>query len=959
MEPFLYNTAAYLYTKYGSNLSDCAMVFPNQRAALFFTRYLSELIDKPLWLPKMYTISDLMQAAGGMHPADPISLNFELFRVFLSVTKSKESFDEFYNWGEILLADFDEIDKYMVDAHILFRNVTELKNLENRFDFLDREQIESIRSFWSSFKAVNPSLQQKEFLRIWEALAEIYERYKENLYDRKIAYEGMIFRHVAMSVKENGFSYPEYDKFFITGFNALNECEKLLFDYLKKENRVEFFWDYDDYYISQKGHQAGYFMRENLRRYPHTGFEQDNRRLENCKTDIRIVAVPSNSGQAKLISHLSDMFGDDDPVKTAVILPDESLLIPVLYSLPKEVGEINVTMGYPIGDTPVYGFVMHLLELHKNARYVNGNSLEFHHSDVFALLQHPNYADDRGASAGLIREFTEHNMVYIGDSYLNHSEFGRLVFRKTPRDLFFIDYIVDVLLYIVKYQYNNQDDVNAVNNASFPVREFIYRLYTGVGRLKDILISSNTELRFDTLVKLLQKVLKGLRIPFYGEPLGGVQIMGVLETRALDFDNVICLSVNEGVFPAGKHASSFIPYTLRKAYGLPRNEQHDAVYAYYFYRLLQRTGRMTIIYNTRSEGMFSGEMSRFIYQLKFDRNFKISEKSLVFNLSPSAERPIFITKTPDITSQLKEYADGSNGNKYLSPGAINTYIDCSLRFYFRYIAKYPETDAIKEEIDMAVFGNLLHKSAQLLYAPFIGKQIQEKDINSLIENKELIDKHISEAFRSVLNNKCKSADIKINGMNLIISGVLKTYLGRLLERDRDITPFRIESLEQIYFKKTNIEVDGISWNVNIGGVIDRVDEVDGIKRVVDYKSGSDEGSFNGIDSVFERGNSKRRKAVFQIFLYSWLYSDGKLSQMPVSPVLYQVKKLFGNESFVINEISGNKQKKEIYNFSEYISDFEFYFKLVLSDLFSTDTLFEQAKDKEICRYCTYKKICHR
>jgi hypothetical protein len=809
METFLQNTAKYLYGKYGEKLSDCALVFPNRRAGLFFTRYLSALIDKPLWLPGMFTIADLLEEVSTLKSSDPITLNFELYKIFRSVTKSKESFDEFYSWGEILLGDFDEIDKYMVDASALFKNVSELKNLENQFDYLTREQVEIIRSFWSTFRPGGHSVHQKEFLRIWEALAAIYASYKKHLFEKELAYEGMVFSHAAGKVQDGEIKLPEYDMFFIAGFNALNECEKVFFDYLKNEGRVEFFWDYDEFYTLDTSHQAGIFMRENLRRYPHTGFAQESRNIEGTVKDIEIVAVPSNSGQPKILSAMKDMFSGDDPLKTAVILPDEGLLLPVLSSLPGEINEINVTMGYPLKDTPVYGFVMHLLSLHKNSRKagmvsLNGDNgmndaggLSFYYKDVLALLQHPDYAEkDVEITAGIIKEIRDKNLVYVDKSLFNSSEFGRLVFQGAPADIQFAGYLIDVLMYIVKHQQEMKDD-DAEAGVSFPEREFIYRIYTGIVRLSEILEGSHTSIRFDTLVKLLKKVLSVIRVPFYGEPLGGVQVMGVLETRTLDFENVIWMSVNEGVFPASRPGSSFIPYTLRKAYGLPGSEQQDAVYSYYFYRLLQRTRRMTLVYNTKTDGLFTGEMSRFIYQLKFSNRFNVRERSLVYNLVQPDEKPVYIEKTADIMSRLMEYSDSRPDGKYLSAAGINSYLDCSLRFYFRYIARLPEPDSVTEEIDMATFGNLLHTAAQLMYTPFTGKDIQAADIDALLADKEGIEKNVRDAFSEVLK---EGRNNQLTGINLIISGVLVTYLRQLLLVDKELVPFSINHSNQNFQK---------------------------------------------------------------------------------------------------------------------------------------------------------------
>jgi hypothetical protein len=1004
MDTFLQNIAGYLYRKYGDSLSDCALVFPNRRAGLFFTRYLSSLIDRPVWLPKIFTISDLLEEASSLRSGDPISLNFELYKVFQAVTKSRESFDEFYNWGEILIADFDEIDKYMADAGALFRNVAGIKNLEQRFDYLTPGQVETIKSFWSSFKPGALSRHQEEFLRIWEALSGIYSAYRQHLFERDLAYEGMIFRHAAEKVTDGSLELPGYEKYFVAGFNALNECEKVFFDYLLKEEKVEFFWDYDEFYTLDASHQAGIFMRDNLSRYPHTGFEQETRHIEKITREIDIIAVASNSGQSKILPELKEMFPPDVPLGTCVILPDEALLLPVLSSLPETVSEINVTMGYPLKDTPVYGFVMHLLSLHKNSRQPDsgrgvsdegnkaGRLPSFYYKDVLALLQHPDYPRDESVG-GLIRSIRENNLIYVDGSRFSGSEPGRLIFREAHAGIRYLDYISEVLIYISAHRYNNPSDGAKEDNndvggndrgsVSFPGREFIFRMLTGLGRLKDILTASGVEVRFDTLARLIQKVLSSIRVPFYGEPLGGVQVMGVLETRALDFENVIWMSVNEGVFPSRRSGSSFIPWSLRRAYGLPGIEQHDAVYAYYFYRMLQRTRRMTLVYNTKTDGLFTGEPSRFIYQLKFSSLFKIRERSVVFNLLPPVDRPVNIEKTDAVMEMLRQYTGEDTDGKYLSAAAINSYIDCSLRFYFRYIARLPEPETVTEEVDMAVFGNLFHTAAHLMYKPYIGKDVTAGIIDELMADRNRVDMLVRLAFSEVLKTggtffdgvsdgaapggsdggeaaaAGSETDGGLTGVNLIIAGVIATYIRQLLAIDRRIAPFMVTALEDKFTGTIKANVEDETIHVRIGGIIDRIDEAGGRIRVVDYKTGNDDADFRSVESLFGRNDARRRRAVFQTMLYAWLYLHRSGSLSPVTPMLYQARKFFGNESTVLTHKPGGSAPKPVWDFREHLPEFEKGLQSVLSELFDARIGFTQAGDHGVCRYCPYSRLCHR
>lgn len=967
-DAFLKNIASYLFSKYGNTISDCAMVFPNRRAGLFFTRYLSSVIERPVWLPRIINISDLMQSVSSFQPADPVTLNFELYKVFIRVTGSSETIDQFYNWGEILIADFDEIDKYMADATALFKNVAGLKQLDEQFEYLTPEQTEAIKGFWSTFKPHGESAQQKEFLRIWEALPEIYRRYREHLADLGIAYEGMIFRDVAAKVSDGSLPPLPYEKIFIAGFNAVNECEKRLFDHLQKEEKAEFFWDYDQYYISGHKHQAGMFMRENLKRYPHSGFAQETQNFENNKPRIEIIGVPSNSGQAKLLGDYAGLFGNSDPAGIAVIMPDERLLLPVLSSLPKEVQDINITMGYPLKEHPVYSLVMQLISLQKNLRVDENGTPRFHHKDVVALLQHPGLRDaDHETSERIRAGILRNNRTYVTESELKVVKSGTLVFRKVDGNTAFLDYLTEILKWVAgaddkmknadsDVKYGNAED-QGDSSVGFPVREFIFRLFTGIERLRDLLSNAGISIRFETLIKLLNKVLHGIRVPFYGEPLGGVQIMGVLETRALDFRNVIWLSMNEGIFPAKTAGSSFIPYSLRRGYGLPGQEQKDAVYAYYFYRLMQRARKAVLVYNTRSDGLFTGEVSRFIHQLRFDRNFRVVERSLAAELLPASDKPIIIEKSPGVIESLNRFVAGRG--KYLSAGALNAFADCPLRFYFRYVARLPEPDEVSEEIDMAVFGTLLHKAAQLLYEPFEGRRVTDDDLAEAEQGDGRVERFVYNAFREVLSVDPGPDGEHLTGMYKIISGVLTTYLREMVVMDRRHTPFRIEALEKEFTASLKIPAGGEDIEINFGGIIDRVDEVAGTARVVDYKTGGDEPVFGDVGSLFTKGDPKRRKAVFQTFFYAWLYLEKYGESASVTPVIYQVKKFFDNEPPAIFVKPSRTVKNAVYDFSGYKEEFISHLRLLAADLYNRQVPFYQVEDREVCKYCVYRKICNR
>ena len=1057
MDYFLKETAKYLFDHYGERMDSCALVFPNRRSSLFFSRHLSKLIEKPVWAPRMYTVSELMQELSGMEAADPILLNFLLYRVYRKVTGSTEGYDRFYNWGEVIMADFDEMDKYMADPSALFSNVAELKEVEDIFSFLTPEQQDIIKRFWKNFDGEKRSREQREFLNIWASLPEIYERFRESLNERGLASEGMICRKVASDISSGNLSLPHSERFFITGFNALNPCEKSLFRFLREKNRASFFWDYDDYYTSPVNHQAGIYMRENLKEFPQEEFGHDPRRIEKGNPEITVLAASGNIAQAKLAGSLSDLPGKDDLLSAAVVLPDENLLPPLLSSLPPEVNEVNVTMGYPLRDTPQFGFVMNLLSLVKSCRTsqtaaansgtaqsgtnqsvttqsvttqsdttqsgttnsgtANSATTEYYYSDVLSLLNNPLFRKHCGEeAAGLTGMIKSGNMVYISREHLVSPGLPELVFTVKEGGMEYLDHLLEILVFLYEGENEEEDDREdkgedkveeeagvkeyVTSKPAIPGNEIISRLYAGVNRLREVLGEAETDIDFETLAKLLKKILYGIRIPFYGEPLAGLQVMGVLETRALDFKKVIWLSMNEGIFPAKSHNASFIPQNIRKAFGLPVNSDYDAVYAYYFYRMLQRSESVTLIYNASASGLFTGEMSRFIYQLKHSGNFSVTEKEVSSRVLPVAPLPVKIPKCDDVFRRLLAFTGESGENRILSPSAVNSYIDCPLRFYFRYIVRLSEPEEVTGEVDMAAFGSLLHEAACSLYRPFKGKRVEAGQLEELKKERGLLNELVFDAFEKVFfrsgergkkpegnsmnygqrnhtpREKSESSAGRGHtpddrwqtaagrrhtpeGRNLIIAEVLVSYLQQLLERDKGFAPLEIVALEEFFNRQLGVDVNGQKLNVRIGGIIDRIDLSGYTLRIADYKTGGDETDFRGMDSLFKAGNTKRNGAAFQVFLYSWICMNSGLPGKRISPMLYLVKKLFEEGQFTLTDKGDKGRKVDVTDFGSYGLEFEERLKGVVSEIFDRDIPFEQAEDADICRYCPYTAICHR
>ncbi len=947
MKYFLKEIAQYIVDAYGSRLKDCCVVFPNRRAGVFFKKHLAACITQPVWSPVVYTINDLVLKLSDYQRADDLELVFDLYELYRELSKSSESFDSFYSWGEIVLADFNDIDKYLVDPADLFQNITDIKAIENRFSYLTKEQIQVIQRFWKKFHPEKGNHEEK-FLELWQILHPIYSRLNDRLSEKRSGYEGMIYKEVVNRIRTKDDLKLPFEKIIIAGFNALNECEKALFRYFISRNVAEFIWDYDDYYVNNLVHEAGRFLRDNLREFAPLQDDFLHNNLETGKKSIQVINVPSNASQARLLPGF--LSAEDNTPDTAVILADEGLLMPVLHSLPGEIKDVNVTMGYPVNETPVYSLIEHVVDLQSNKRGAG----RFYHKDVLSILNHPYVMRmHAGHCRPLVSRIQRQNWIYISEDHLRDNELFSLIFHQLSdfRDL--PDYLLQILEHIVRSESRDENIASSLEN------EFIYQLYIRINRLKDILSRRDVKLTATTMNRLIRKVMINSRIPFAGEPLSGLQVMGILETRVLDFRKVIILCMNEDKIPGSGKNYSIIPHHLRLGFKLPTLEHQDAIYAYYFYRLIQRAEEVVLMYNSHSEGISSGEKSRFLYQLIFDPLFEVKEKVLGFNISAVPEQIVRIDWDKKIDEKLKKYNAGRDNGRFLSPSAMNTYIDCSLKFYFKYLADLKEPDEVVDEVDPLVFGNLLHHAINLLYEPFIGKYLEDGDLSRMKGNKELIGRSIQSAFQNeklIIEN---GPDARPEGKYAIIDEILKKYIRIILEVDRRYTPLKIIALEKAHKMKIQVYHHPEIKEVIVGGKIDRIDLTGNDLRIIDYKTGETKDRFNMVSDLFKSGYN-RNNAAFQTFVYSKLFFDeSEEIKSMIVPGLYPIRELLKN-SFDYHFKSGPPMKKStIADYRDMDREFSQLLGDLVSEIFNPEVSFTQTEDKKLCEYCPYSTICHR
>ena len=962
MKPFLYQVATLFYQQYGAEIHRLAFVFPNRRAGLFFQKYLSEISEKPLFSPSILTINDLFMQLSGKHPADKIQMLFRLYELYKQRSGSSESFDEFIYWGEMLLNDFDDIDKYMVDARMLFRNVSDLKSLDDDFNYLSPEQVQAIRSFWSSFYPKGDSPNQQHFLELWEILYDLYAGLRTSLAKDGCGYDGMIFREVVEQLEKEPMSDFPFDQVVFVGLNALSVSEERLLLALQKKGVADFYWDYVGPWVTDPDNKASFFLERNLRLFPS---RMQLPTTEPVQAEIRVMGVPSAIGQAKqvypILQALADeqQLTDESALRTAIVLPDEHLLVPVLNAIPEAIQHINVTMGYPLAGTPVAALMEYILTLQKNIRYIDRVPV-FYFRDVLPILNHQYVmAAAPEEVSQLVKDMTAGNRIYVHAADLNRHELLSILFTPVQNTEELSDYLIHVLEALNACLRNNRpnpDDEEMISNSTQTTvdieQEFIFHYFATVNRMKEVMREAKIEMRLDTYFRLLKRMTDLITIPFEGEPLSGLQVMGVLETRALDFDRLIILSMNEGIFPLKKAANSFIPYNLRRGFGLPTYEHQDSVWAYHFYRLIRRAKQVTLLYDTRTTGLQTGEVSRFVHQLRYHYQYPLIDELVVYDVASSAVPPISVQKTAEVEKLLSDFLSG--GPRALSASAINTYLDCPLKFYFSVLEQIQEEDEITETVERDVFGSILHKVMEDLYAPFKGKLVTADLLKLLRKDQPLLTGTIARAFAELF---FKSPVVRpLEGENFLTGEMIRKYAEKILEQDARFTPFHyIESEKKV---RATITLSD-KRVVQLKGFIDRVDSLDRVLRIVDYKTGSGKLEFESVEGLFDKEAKDRPKAVMQVFLYAWMYQQlPEYTGMPIQPAIYYLRTLF-QRSFnpVVEQKKGRGKADKVNSFQEFASDFEDKLRQCLDEIFNLDIPFTQTETGKACAYCSFRGLC--
>lgn len=931
--PFLKQVAERYRDEIIKDSRKLCFVFPNRRAMVFFRRYVSELAVRPLFSPVLTTIDELFAQMSELRQADRITLLVKLYECYTPLARNPESFDEFIFWGDMLLADFNDADKYLVNVDNLFMNIADLNALHDDFSYLDERQREAIRRFWGSYftDEAEAGKGKSVFKSNWELLLPLYHSFNEKLADEGIGYAGMVYRKVAEDIlSRKNDAFTQYGTVVFVGLNALNECEKVLLRHFRDTGKGDFYWDFQGGLLDSGGNIGAMFVRQNMRDFPSKRPLDD---MPDCpeRLKVEVFSIPSAVGQAKCAAEILSSLGDGVGRETAVVLPDVSLLEPMLYSIPENINAVNVTMGFPMNASPLMSFMASLKMLHVQQRESAGKK-RFYHRSVMELLRH-RFLSFIPEASSIADTILSGNLIYVEPELFAGNPLLETVFRPVVSSM---DDTRDTDG-LAAYQIEVLEEVG--RSAGNTDREFIKKYLSAIVRLRDMRLP----VKPSTWFKLVDAIVSGISVPFNGEPLSGLQVMGPLETRGLDFENIIFTSMNEGLFPSQNVSSSFIPYVLRKGFGLPTYEFQEAIWAYYFYRLLYRAKRVFLITDTRVENLKGAGESRYIKQLEYLYSDKIDfvRRTVAFSSSvPEPRPPKSVQKDSTVMKILEDCF--LSGKKKFSASSLNDYLSCPLKFYFAHVSEERPEQELADDVDAGTFGSWFHKAMMLLYSPFNGKEVGASAFDAMLSDGKMLEKVVTDAFFE----EVKGA-YEIKGANLVNKEVILRIVNRTLETDKGFAPLKFVALEMPLDSPLDLD-DG--RRVFLKGVVDRMDVREGCLRIVDYKTGKVELS-KDVEKVFDKDILERPKVLLQLFIYQYLVSNSRKSPSSAVPLPKQ------NVVYSIREIFSRMPSEFVFSDESYLL-MEEGVKNTVQEILDPDVPFVQGSHAP-CKYCDFYSVCKK
>ena len=925
MTPFLKQVANHYHP--APEISRMCFIFPNKRAISFFRKYMAEECARNasvMIAPETITINDFFSRLSEMRTADRLTSLLTLYDCYKELNPAAEPLDEFMFWGGIILNDFAEVDKYRVAPGQLFQNIADYRHLQGDFDFLEPAQREAMEHFLGQFE--KDGEYKERFRRIWDILLPLYDSFREKMATSGMATEGGVYRQIADCLDSKPVAdllskhFPETQKYVFVGLNALNECEKRVLRKMRDAHLAEFCWDFSSDEIKDPANRSSFFLTQNIAEFPQA-FTPDPDGLP--RPVVNVVACPSSVGQAKILPSILPEKAD---IRTAIVLPDEGLLVPVLNSIPEEIRDVNVTMGYPMKGSEFEALLNNIEALQLNLREKDGKVL-FYHKYVWGIFSNSLVRSSVSeAGAEIIRRIRSEARYFIDSASFAGDSLLECIFRPAKDIPAYLKELILNLAHLLKQQEGKEMEL-----------DFAMYSYKAVTRLQDL----GPDVQPRTWWKLIGQMTGRAAVPFKGEPLKGMQIMGPLETRALDFDNVIILSCNEGLFPRRAVSPSFIPAELRKGFGLPTYEYQDSVWAYYFYRLIQRAGNIWLIYDTRTELSRSGEESRYIRQLQMLYDFDIRQYTL--------EAPIRESVPETAIQKTEEDIAAMHAPDFrLSVSSVQHYLNCPAQFYYSKVKGLKAADEVSESLDAGMLGTVLHETMQELYSG--RKTISRKYLESLLEDDGSVRGIISRKIKEQLRTD------EVQGRNLIFEEIITRYAMQILRTDLGL--LKDAGKEEFQVLGLELEKTLKIGNFTFLGYIDRLDSFDsGTVRIVDYKTGkvteqdidvTDANAADVAEKLFGQDNKERPKIALQLYLYGeYLKGDALVAGKEMQNCIYQTTDIF------------RQKPKSIPRSPEFCRLAGEGLEAVLKEMEDRSVPWKRTEDSKTCEWCDFKTICGR
>ena len=974
---FLYNVAKAYASQSLELIEHCCFIFPNKRSGAFFSNFFKQVWKGKKIEPVTMTISSFVAAFSDLKEASRYDLLFTLYNEYTKLNHKKDDrmdFDSFQFWGEMLLSDFNDVDRYLVDPDTLFVNVKKFKEIQS--NYLTEEQRDAIRrywgeettaptveDFWKHVKADKKRKSKERFLRLWEILGPLYHSINNTLEANGLTMPGRLDRNAVNRLKDRSLPF-NFEHYVFIGFNVLTTAETKIFRLLQAMDKADFYWDFNSPALADESNKAGRFIRHNIAEFKSRYKIEEE--LITEMPEIEIIGVPGSTSQVKLTGNLlREMTTSEQPlisdpvnaINTAVVLPDESLFVPLLNSIPQEIKSINVTMGLPMRHNPIYA-LFHAIILMQGGMSLNRGIPTFFFKHVNAIISSPIVRTIASEECVELETIITQRRLYRVPIEEIHSIAPSLdwIFQPVTKNAG-IEEICDYLISII----------NRIYEVSDPMQKKFAKGYAlKIEQIREACVLHNITMRGKTLFKMIERSMLTEKLPFKGEPLSGLQIMGVLETRALDFDNVIMLSMNERIFPRRHYSGSFIPDTLRRAYGMATTDFQESIFAYYFYRLISRARHVTLIYDARTIGTATGEMSRYLSQILYlfsttpNGKRNVTHRVMKFDVKAPETKPISVPKSPEILKKMQRFTTSApeGQRRYLSASSINTFIRCPLEFYLRYVEGYDPENEVTDYMDSSTYGTAGHSVLEQFYKLLLGDKnnvVITADVirEYLKPENSTIDRLIVRAFNKEYNHLPENKlDTPLVGDALIMGQVSLETIKSLLKSECELTPFTCVGTEAEM--KIPYQVNS-SLTINIRQFIDRVDKIDSnTVRLVDYKTGSDVLDADSVEQLFNHTSKKNVKAFMQLLLYCTVYSIHEHFSGAIQPIIFSL------HNVVANGIKPLTIAKEVLtDYRPYAEEFERLLKEKIKEMYNPDLPFNQTADSNDCTFCNFRRICGR